>query len=78
MIARNLKYIKPHSTYKYVYEYYCTKCQKTYWGFSIRKKYKGRGTSVAKCYKTDKEAAKIADIFLIRQNKQPVNILKLK
>ena len=40
--------------------------------------YKGRRINAGKIYKTDKEAAKAVDMYLIRKGKNPVNILKKK
>ena len=69
--GKNLKYLNKSSLYEYVYLYITDK-------EVIR--YKGMVDKKQKYFKTEKEAAKFADLKLIEQGKEPVNILirKLK
>lgn len=76
MIAKNLKYLGKHDTYKYVYEYQCRKTHKIYWGMVMKSRKKGRYSSVSKVYETARECAKKVDLYLINKGKEPINILK--
>jgi hypothetical protein len=63
---KNLKYLNKSSLYKHVYLYITDKKV-------IR--FKGMFGKKQKYFKTEKEVAKFADLKLIEQGKEPVNIL---
>lgn len=66
----NCIYVCPHTTYKYVYLYYNTVTKITV--------YKAQYKNTNKKCDTDREAAICVDKWLIKQGKEPINILKKK